>query len=155
MKDPTVDMLRQAIRKTYEYYDSEQIDEHLAQFHIMLRRTTTVSDGIKDLIGKELFMSNQYAEFLKQHPYIDEEIHRCKDEFLAEGDAKGEVNRAHKSILKILRTHCPDLFDKLVELPKRLDRIQDIEILEKIEDAALASNVRYVQALIETNAPVE
>jgi hypothetical protein len=151
MKDPTIDMLQQAIRKMYEYYDSEQIDEHLAQFHIMLRRTTTVSDDIKDLIGKELFMSNQYAEFLKQHPYIDEEIHRCKDEFLA----KGEVNRAHKSILKILRAHCPDLFDKLVELPKQLDRIQDIEILEKIEDAALESDAQRVQALIETNAPTE
>jgi hypothetical protein len=151
MKDPTIDMLRQAIRKMYEYYDSEQIDEHLAQFHIMLRRTTTVSDDIKDLIGKELFMSNQYAEFLKQHPYIDEEIHRRKDEFLA----KGEVNRAHKSILKILRTHCPDLFGKLVELSKRLDCIQDIEILDKIEDAALESDAQRVQALIETNAPTE
>ena len=128
----------------YEYYDSERIDEHLAQFHIMLRRTTTVSDDIKDLIGKELFMSNQYAEFLKQHPYIDEEIHRRKDEFSAEG----EVNRAHKSILKILRTHCPDLFDNVIELPKRLESIQDIEVLEKIEDAGLASDGENAQALI-------
>jgi hypothetical protein len=96
-------------------------------------------------------MSSQYIDFLKHHPYIDEEIHRRKDEFLA----KGEVNRAHKSILKILRTHCPDLFDKLVELPKQLDRIQDIEILEKIEDAALESDAQRVQALIETNAPTE
>ncbi len=100
-------------------------------------------------------MSSQYAEFLKQHPYIDEEIHRRKDEFLAKGEVKGEVNRAHKSILKILRAHCPDLFDKLVELPKQLDRIQDIEILEKIEDAALESDAQRVQALIETNAPTE
>ena len=151
MKDPTIDMLRRAIREINEYYNAERCGERLAQFHVVLSRTTTVSDDIKDLIGKELFMSNQYAEFLKQHPYIDEEIHRRKDEFLAEG----EVNRAHKSILKILRTHCPDLFEKLVELPKRLDCIQDIEILEKIEDAALASDVQYVQALIETNAPVE
>lgn len=118
---------------------------------IMLRRTTTVSDDIKDLIGKELFMSNQYAEFLKQHPYIDEEIHRRKNEFLAEG----EVNRAHKSILKILRTHCSDLFDNIVELPKRLERIQDIGILEKIEDAALASDSQNAQKLIETNVPLE
>jgi hypothetical protein len=138
-------------REIYEYYDSERVDEHLAQFHIILRRTTTVSDDIKDLIGKELFMSNQYAEFLKQHPYIDQEIHRREDELLAEG----EVNRAHKSILKIRRTHCPDLFDKIVELPKRLERIQDIEILEKIEDAALASDGQNVQILVETNDPTE
>jgi len=96
-------------------------------------------------------MSNQYAEFLKQHPYIDEEIRRRKDELLT----KGEVNRAHKSILKILHTHCPDLFDNIVELPKRLERIQDTEILEKIEDAGLASDGQNAQTLIETNAPLE
>ena len=68
---------------------------------------------------------------------------------------EGEVYRAHKSILKILRVHCPDLFDKIVELPKRLERIQNIEALEKIEDAGLASDSQNAQTLIETNAPLE
>ncbi len=151
MKDPTVDMLRQAIREIREYYNSERSSERLSQFHLVLSRTTTVPDDIKDMIGKELYMSSQYIDFLKQHPYIREEIENRSEELLT----KGEINRAHKSILKILRTHCPDLFDKLVELPKRLDCIQDIEILDKIEDAALASDVQRVQALIETNAPTE
>ena len=96
-------------------------------------------------------MSSQYIDFLKQHPYIREEIENRKEELLT----KGEINRAHKSILKILRTHCPDLFVKLVEFPKRLDCIRNIEVLDKIEDAALESDVERVQALIETNTPTE
>ena len=151
MKDPTVDMLRQAIREIREYYNAERSCEHLSQFHLVLSRTTTVPDDIKDMIGKELYMSSQYIDFLKQHPYIQRELENRSEELLT----KGEINRAHKSILKILRTHCPDLFDNVVELPKRLERIQNIEILEKIEDAGLASDGKNAQVLIETNAPLE
>jgi hypothetical protein len=53
MKDPTVDMLRQAIREMRAYYSPERIDERLAQFHLVLYGTTTVSNEVKDLIGKD------------------------------------------------------------------------------------------------------
>ena len=100
-------------------------------------------------------MSTQYIDLLKRYLYIQQEIDKRKDEILAESKVKGEVYRAHKSILKILHTHCPDLFDKIVELPKRLERIQNIEALEEIEDAGLASDEQHAQTLIETNAPLE
>jgi len=100
-------------------------------------------------------MSTQYIDLLKRYPYIRQEIDKRKDELLAKSKVKGEVYRAHKSILKILHTHCPDLFDKIVELPKRLERIQDIEILEQIENAGLASDGQGVWALVKANDPTK
>jgi hypothetical protein len=151
MKGPTLDMLCQAIREIRKYYGSERCYERLFQFHVILSRTTTVPDEIKDMIGKELFMSTQYAEFVKLHPYIRQELENRKEELLAEG----EIKYAHKSILKILHTNCPDILNELVELPKLLGCIKNVEVLEKIEDAALASDRQSIQTLIETHAPTE
>jgi hypothetical protein len=114
-----------------------------------------VPDEIKDMIGKELFMSTQYAEFVKLHPYIRQELENRKEELLAEGEIKGEIKYAHKSILKILHTNCPDILNELVELPKLLGCIKNVETLEKIEDAALASDKQSIQTLIEMHAPTE
>ena len=151
MKDPTLDMLRQAIKEIREHYGSEQCYERLFQFHVILSRTTTVPDEIKDMIGKELFMSTQYAEFVKLHPYIRQELENRREELLV----KGEIKYAHKSILKILHTNCPDLLDEVIELPRLLGYIRNIEVLEKIEDAALASDKQNVRTLIETYAHTE
>jgi hypothetical protein len=108
-----------------------------------------VPDKIKDRIGKELFMSTQYAEFVKLHPYIRQELENRKEELLVEG----EIKYAHKSILKILHTNCSDLLKELVELPRLLGYIRNVEVLDK--DAALASDKQSVRTLIETYAPIE
>jgi hypothetical protein len=140
MKDPTVDMLQQAIQEMRAYYSLEQIGERLAQFHVVLYGTTTVPDEVKNLIGKELSMSTQYADFMAQNPLFQQKLQ------------ERDINRLRKSILKILRINFSDTFD---ELAKQIGRIQNIEILEKIEDAGLASDKQNVQALIEKNASAE
>ena len=33
-------------------------------------------------------MSTQYIDFLRQHPYIDEELHRREDELLAKAGSR-------------------------------------------------------------------
>jgi len=151
MKDPTVGMLRRAIREIYEYYDSERVDEHLAQFHIILRRTTTVSDDIKDMIGKELFMSNQYAEFLKQHPYIDEEIHRREDELLAKGEAEGKV----EVILEMLRIHFSEATAELVKLALRRVDIRDAEVMGPLKEATTHLDEQGVNRWLKDHLPAE
>ncbi len=85
MKDPTVDMLRQAIKEIHQYPD--RCGERLAQFHVVLSRTTTVPDNIKDMIGKELSMSTQYSEFMQQNPIFLDKLRQCK----AEGEGKAKA----------------------------------------------------------------
>ncbi len=43
----------------------------------------------------------------------------------------------------------------LVEFAKRLDRIQNIEVLEEIKKAALASDIQRVLALVRANDHTE
>ncbi|HEX3641720.1 MAG TPA: hypothetical protein VHV10_10550, partial [Ktedonobacteraceae bacterium] len=57
-----------------------------------------------------------------------------------------------ESILNALRSH---FSDTLVELAKRLGRIQNIEVLEKIEEAALVSDLQHVWTLVKANDPTE
>jgi len=144
MKDPTVDMLRQAIREIREFYESERAIERLAQFYCVLYGTTTVPDEVKDLIEKELSMSSQYVDFMTQTPLFQQ--------LLKEREAKGKIEGLRTSVLKILRANFPDMFD---ELAKYIGRIQNAEVLEKIEDAALVPDRQRVRTLAETNAPAE
>ncbi len=76
-------------------------------------------------------MSKQYAEFLKQHPYIDEEIHRREDELLAKGEAEGKV----EVILEMLRIHFSEATAELVKLALRRVDIRDAEVMGPLKEA--------------------
>jgi len=140
MKDPTIDMLQQAIREIHEFYEPERAVEHLAHFTVVLYGTTTVPNKVKDLIEKELSMSTQYVDFMTKNALFQQMLR------------EREINRLQKSVLKILRANFPDTFD---ELAKHVGRIHNAEVLEKIEDAALVPDKQGVQTLAETNAPLE
>jgi len=125
MKDPTLDMLRQAIREIKAYYDPERATERLAQFYCVLYGTTTVSDEVKDMIEKELSMSTQYVDFMTQTPLFQQMLKEGKAEGMAEGMAE--------FIVQLLRIHFSEAKAELAELALR--DIQDVEVIRPLKEA--------------------
>jgi len=145
MKDLTADLLKQAIREIIQHYSSREGAEHLMWFHLMLKRTTTVSDEDKRIVEEELDMYSQYKDFLKENPVVHQ--------FMIESEKKGEIERLRKSILKNLRIH---FSDSLVELAKQvLGDIQDVEALDQLEDLAFTSDEQSLRASLMQHLPAQ
>jgi len=64
----------------------------------------------------------------------------------------GRVDLFTESILSEVRSY---YLLMLLKLTERLGRIQDVEVLEKIEQAALVSDIQGVWALVRANDPTE
>jgi predicted transposase YdaD len=167
MKDPTVDMLRQAIKEIHEYYNSERCGERLAQFHVVLSRTTTVPDNIKDMIGKELSMSTQYSEFMQQNPIFLEKLRQCeaeswkagkaagKAEGKAEGKIEGKTEGEIEMILQLLHTHFSEATAELAELSLRRVDIRDAEVIRPLKDATVKLDEQGVNTWMKDHLPPE
>ncbi len=151
MKGLTVDMLRQAIREIDEYYNPERCGERLAQFHVVLSRTTTVPDDIKDLIGKELSMSSQYAEFMQQNPLYQEKLQACKTEAWTEGKIEGEI----EMILQLLCTQFSEATAELVKLALRRVDIRDAEVMGPLKEATTHLDKQGIDRWVKEHFPAE
>jgi hypothetical protein len=92
-------------------------------------------------------MSTQYIDFLKQHPYIDEEIRRRRDQILAEGEI--EV------ILQLLRIHFSETMAELVKLALRRVDMRDAEVIGPLKEAALNLDEQGVNRWVKDHLPAE
>ena len=151
MKDPTVGMLRQAIKEIHEYYNPKRCGERLTQFHVVLSRTTTVPNHIKEMIGKELSMSTQYAEFMQQNPLFLEKLWKCKAEGKIEGKIEGEI----EVILQLLHTHFSETTAELVELALRRVDIRDAEVIRPLKEATVKLDEQGVNRWVKDHLPAE
>jgi len=130
MKDPSVALLKRAVKEICEHYDERRAVEQLIQFVTMLNRTTTVSASNKQKIQEALNMYSPYLEFIKQNPDVER--------IALQSEMEGEIKYAQKSILKILNFRFSN--DMLINLAKQaLDSIHDIEVLDQLELKALQS----------------
>ena len=147
MKDPKPDLLKQAIREIRQHYSPRQSVEHLAWFHCMLMRTTTMSDQDKHIVEEELNMSTQYKDFLRENPVV----HQFIIESETRGEIKGEIKGLRKSILKFLKTR---FSGSLVELAEQaLSDIEDVKILETLEEVAFTSDEQSLRASLMQHLP--
>jgi len=149
MKDLTADLLKQAIREIIQHYGPRQGAEHLMWFHLMLKRTTTVSDEAKRIVEEELDMHSQYKDFLKENPVVHQ--------FIIEGEIRGEIKGKIEGVREaILRTLSLRFSDSLVELARQvLGDIQDIEALYQLQDVAVMSDEQGVRASLTQHFPVQ
>lgn len=134
MKDPSVALLKQAIKEIWDYYDQKRAIELLSQFGVMLKRTTTVSESNKQKFQEALNMYTRYQKFLIQNPDVEQIAKQQK----MEGKMEGKIESKVESILNILDIRFSN--DMLIDLAKQaLGSIHDIEILGKLEREALRS----------------
>ncbi len=130
MKNPSVALLKRAIKEIHEYYDENRAGERLGQFGVMLIRTTTISALNKQKIQEELYMYSPYQQFLSQNP----DVERLAQKNRIEGKIEGKI----ESILNILNFRFSN--DMLTDLAKQaLGSIHDIEVLGQLEREALRS----------------
>jgi len=130
MKDPSVALLKRAIKEIWEDYDERRAIDRLSQFGVMLKRTTTVSESNKQKIQEELSMYTRYQKFLIQNPDV-ERIAKQKE-------MEGKIESKVESILNILDIRFSN--DMLIDLAKQaLGCIHDIEVLGQLEREALQS----------------
>jgi hypothetical protein len=155
MKDPTVDMLRQTIKEIHEYYNPERCGERLAQFHVVLSRTTTVPDNIKDMIGKELSMSTQYAEFMQQNPLFLEKLRQCEAESREVGKIEGKIEGEIEVILQLLHTHFSEATAELVELALHRVGVRDAEVIRPLKEATIKLDEQGVKKWVKDHLPAE
>jgi predicted transposase YdaD len=143
MKDPTIDMLRQAIKEIREFYEPERAVEHLAHFTVVLYGTTTVPNKVKDIIEKELSMSSQYVDFMTQNPLFQQ--------MLREREARGKI----EMILQLLRIQFSDTLAELVELALRRVDIRNAEVIGPLEEATAHLDEQGVNRWVKDHLPAE
>ena len=145
MMNPSVALLKQAIKEIYDYYDEKRAHELLSQFSTMLKRTTTVSAADKQEIQGELEMLSRYQQFLSHNP----DVEQIAEQREIKGEIKGRVN----SILTILNFRFPN--DVLIDLAKQaLGNVQDIQVLGQLEYEALrASNEQDIHKWLKPYLP--
>ncbi len=130
MKQPSVALLKQALKEIWEYYDERRAIDRLTQFVTMLDRTTTVSASNKQKVREALKMYTPYQKFISQNPDVKQYGQQKKME--------GKIEYAQESILKILNFRFSN--DMLIDLAKQaLGNIHDIEVLGQLEHEALRS----------------
>ncbi len=87
MKDPSLDLLRQALREMTQHYSRPRLGYRLMWFAHILRRTDTVSEQDKQTIEEEFDMVYNYDELVRDDPTIQ----RLLAQSLAEGEARGKA----------------------------------------------------------------
>ena len=143
MKDPKPHLLKQAIREIRQHYSPREAVEHLAWFHSMLKRTTTMLDEDKHLVEEELNMSTQYKDFLKENPVVHQ--------FIIESEIKGKIEGMREMLLKYLRTR---FSDSLVELAQQALRgIENTEVLDALGQEAFISDEQSLRASLTQHLP--
>jgi hypothetical protein len=95
MKQPTVDLLTQALQEMDEYDTRPQFRRHLAWFQTMLRRTTTIAKQDKQKIKEVLEMQYQGFAIFREDPVIGGMI--------LEGELKGKIEGIQDAILDIVK----------------------------------------------------
>jgi predicted transposase YdaD len=133
MKNATVELLTQAVREMHELEDWPHFTRHLAWFHTMLGRTTTVLQ--KDKLKMEEVLKMQYPGFalFREDPVIGGMILegelKGKAEGRIEGRIEGEIKGIQKSILDIVSdSFSPQVVEQVQQV---ITASQDEEQLRK------------------------
>jgi len=151
MKDPKPHLLKQAIHEIRQHYSPREAVEHLAWFHSMLKRTTTMLGEDKLLVEEELNMSTQYKDFLKENPVVHQFILESEMKGKIEGEMKGKVEGMREMLLKYLRTR---FSDSLVELAQQaLRSIENTEVLDALGQEAFTSDEQSLRASLAQHLP--
>jgi predicted transposase YdaD len=87
MKNPSLDLLRKALREMTQHYSRPKLGYRLMWFSHILRRTDTMSKQDKQTIEEELGMLYNYDELVRDDPVIQ----RLLAQSMAEGEARGEA----------------------------------------------------------------
>jgi hypothetical protein len=90
-KDPSVDLLKRALREMYAYYDSYEIGRRIRWFYYILRRTDTMTEEAKEIIKEELMIEYSYKELLEDDPIAREVLASRAREAEAKGLAEGRA----------------------------------------------------------------
>ena len=150
MKDPTVDLLKQALEEMHEHDDPTQFAHHVEWFDTMLSRTTTVSKKDKHLIKEHLRMQYKLHPLLAENPDIQSVI--------AEGIAKGEVKIEARVLQEAIIDLINDRFSTQVatRVQQTIAPSQDIQQLKKlIPQIARAADEKEVYTLLNQYFPVQ
>jgi len=137
MKNATVELLTQAVREMHEMEDRPHFTRHLAWFHTMLGRTTTVSQ--EDKLKMKEVLKMQYPGFalFREDPVIGGMIlegelkgrAEGKAEGRIEGEIKGKIEGIQEAIVDIVRdSFSPQL---VAQVQQAITTSQDEEQLRK------------------------
>jgi len=134
MKNPSLDLLREALREMTQHYSRPTLGYRLMWFSHILRRTDTMSEQDKQTIEEELGMLHNYDELVRDDPVIQ----RLLIERELEGKALGKIEDIKDSILSILSIRfSPALAD---QAQSTVMFIQDYEALKRLHRQLLKAD---------------
>ena len=95
MKEPSVQLLTQALREMAHHYDRPKLAYRFMWFSHMLRRTDTMSDQDKETIREEIKMLYGYEEIIQDDPVIQNLL--AQRELMGKAEGKAEGNRESRT----------------------------------------------------------
>ena len=149
MKEPTVELLTQAMREMNEHDTRPQFKRHLAWFQTMLERTTTILQRDKQKIKEILKMQYQGYELFREDPVIGGMILEGE----LKGRVEGKVEGVQDSILDIIS----DCFSPQIvaQVQQAIAPCQDVEKLKMfLRQLVRLSDEQEVLALLTESFPL-
>jgi len=102
MKNPSLDLLREALREMTQHYSRPKLGYRLMWFSHILRRTDTVSEQDKQTIEEELGMLYNYDELVRDDPVIQRLLAQSEARGEARGEAWGKIETLKEAILNVV-----------------------------------------------------
>lgn len=166
MKNPTVDLLEQALQEMHEHDDDTQFLHHVEWFNTMLSRTTMVSEEDKQTVKEHLHMQYKLHPLLAEDPdvqsVIAEETAKGIAKGLAEAEAKIEARVEARAKAKVLQDVIIDLINDhfstqvVTRVQKAIAPSKNIEQLKKLHrQIARVVDEEEVYTLLSEYFPVQ
>jgi hypothetical protein len=146
MKDPSLDLLRQALKEMAQHYNRPILGYRLMWFLHILRRTDTMPEQDKHIIEEELDMLYKYDELVQEDPVIQRLLAQSMAEGekrgktqgfiegtawgIVEGEARGEIKALKEMILSIVSIRFSSAL--AAQAQSAVMSIQDYEVLKRL-----------------------
>src|SRR5579859_4004341 len=101
MANASVPLLKQALAAMKKHYSTREFGARLVRFHLMAKRSITLSEPEKEEIMEELKAHYNYDWFIDENPDVQERITRGKKE--------GVVEEAQAMVLEALKESYPEV----------------------------------------------
>jgi len=130
MKDPSVDLLKQALKEMAHHYNRAELGYRFTWFSHILRRTDTVSDQDKQTIKETIKMLYGYEEIIQDDPVIQNLLAQRELEGRAEGIIEGKIENMKDVILSLLSIRFSPVF--AAKAQPTVMSMQDYEDLKRL-----------------------
>src|SRR5713226_9695010 len=149
MKGGDAELLLRAIEEMQKFYmgQRDRLANHLLWFNTFLGRTTTVTQGDKERIGKKM---EDFDSLLDESPFVQKRKAEAEEKGIEKGIEQGRAEGLQKAVVAIVRLRFPDLTEFAQQQVVKINKPDVLDYL--IDQVSFAPNEAIVRQLLRPTA---